>query len=106
MWRFSRLPWHKPIKTDDPISHIVTLLANRYPREVNGKDSSAMMPFLCIINAPYTPMIPSADAHFLTFLALPPLWEVPEEPDHTEFMVLALQLGDVYGESILGFSRR
>ena len=39
-----------------------------------------MMPFLCIINAPYTPMIPSADAHFLTFLALPPLWEVSDEP--------------------------
>jgi len=57
-----------------------------------------MMPFLCIINAPYTPMIPSADAHFLTFLALPPLWEVPEEPDHTEFMVLALQLDDVKGD--------
>jgi hypothetical protein len=29
--------------------------------------------------------------------------EKGEKPDHTEFMVLALQLYDVYRESILGF---
>ena len=37
---------------------------------------------------------------------LPPRiwWECSKKGDHTEFMVLALQRDDVYGESILGFA--